>query len=124
MGNILKDINNSDLINPFDVVKGIINGETEVATISSIPKKSRDENVIISNLISNGTKDESISINKSYLLNPSFIGEPQYEPEYGEMTVTRGKVSEDSFIEETVKYLKSKPIEERLEIINKIKSLI
>lgn len=123
MGNILKDINNSDLINPFDVVKGVINGETEVATISSIPKKSRDENVIISNLISNGTKDESISISKNYLLNPSFIGEPQYEADYGEMTVT-GTVSEDSFIEDTVKYLKSKPIEERLEIINKIKSLI
>ena len=120
MGNILKDINNSDLINPFDVVKGIINGETEVATISSIPKKSRDENVIISNLISNGTKDnESISITKNYSLNPSFIGEPQY----GDMTVT-GTVSEDSFIEDTVKYLKSKPIEERLEIINKIKSFI
>lgn len=119
MGNILKDINNNDLINPFDVVKGTIKGETEVATISSIPKKSRDENVIISNLISNGTKDESISITKNYSLNPSFIGEPQYD----EITAT-GMTSEDSFIEDTVKYLKSKPIEERLEIINKIKSLI
>jgi len=121
MGNILKDINNPDLINPFDIVKGRIKGNTEVISFERVP----DDSDKVKSLLNIDKNAEHIKmINK--LSPPTHEPTPKLDPEVSkpvyDNTVTSAPYDKEKFIYDCIKFLKFR--EDKYDIVEEIKSLI
>lgn len=120
MGNILKDINNPDLINPFDITKGKINGETEVISIARVPD---DSNTVKSLLHIDAAAEHIKMINK---LNPNeapaYISNELPIQCNGDIKTGELYGGRDEFITNCVEFLKYR--NDKYEILEEIKSLI
>lgn len=69
---ILDKINSNDLINPFDITKGKMKGETTVVSKGILSETVKKENELIDKTIKETNNDNDLSFNKRHTTTSQF----------------------------------------------------